>query len=158
MGSSIPTARANLYAALQGAAALAEPVQVVFGHPVGYQAREVVAILGVEGVDTDDKVLAESGPRQEERYAIVVAVQTWDQSAAPSDVPTLDARLWALYDAVRDAVMADRTLGGALFNGWCNVASADPEDSPVPAVSDSGRQQGWLAFTRLKVLCTSRIE
>lgn len=143
---------------LKASAALAEPVQVVFGAPVGYQAAEVVAILGVEGVDTDDKVLASTGPRQEERYGIVVHVQSWDKSASEVDVPTLDGRLWTLYDAVRDVVMADRTLDGALVNGWATVASADPEDSPAPAVNDSGRQHGWVAWARLKVLCTSRIE
>lgn len=159
MGSTIPAARANLYAMLSDAATLAEPVQVVFGPPIGYQARECVAILGVSSLDTDDKVLATSGPVQEESYAIHVHIQTWDESAAEADVPDVDARLWALYDAFRDVVMADRTLDGALSAtaGWANVATGDPEDSPAPAVNDSGQQHGWVAWVRCKVLCRARI-
>lgn len=158
MGSSIPAARLNLYTALRDAPALADPVQVAFGVPVGYQAREIVTLLGVDNVDTDDKLLGQSGPLREETYAIIVHVQTWDQSASEADVPALDARLWALYDAVRDVVKASRNLNGALTNGWARVGTADPEESPAPAIDDSGRQQGWVAWTRCRVLCRARIE
>lgn len=158
MGSSIPAARANLHAALEAADGLADPVQVGFGLPGIYQALEVVAIRGIQSVDTDDKVLAAgAGPWQEERYAILLRIQTVDLGGTEDDLPTLDGRLWELYDAVRDAVMADRTLDGALFNGWATVTSADPEDSPAPAVGEDGRQVGYIAWTDMKILCTSRI-
>lgn len=157
MGSSIPAARANLYAMLAAAPALAEPVQVGFGLPGIYQALQVVGIRGIGNVATDDEVLATGGPVQEERYAILLRLQVVDLGAGEDDLPALDARLWELYDAVRDVVMGDRTLDGALFNGWANVATADPEDSPAPAIGEDGRQAGYMAWTDLKILCRSRI-
>jgi hypothetical protein len=161
MPSSIPAARLNLYTLLDGVPALSA-VQVTFAAPeIVAEENEVVAILGVEAIATEDVLLGVS--QQEESYQILLRAKSHDRSCdgSPSELQALDARIWSYYEAVRAAVNGDPQLGGALDVFKAIVATAEPgggsDASPLPAVTENEQADGWVAFLDFRVLCRSRI-
>jgi hypothetical protein len=160
MPSSIPAARLNLYTMLDAAPALSA-VQVTFAAPeIINEEHEVVAILGVEAIATEDVLLGVS--QQDESYQILLRAKSHDRdcNGSPSELQALDAKIWSYYEAVRAAVNADRTLGGAL-NINAIVATAEPgggtDASPLPAVTEEGTADGFVSFLDFRLLCRSRI-
>jgi len=172
MASSIPAARANLHSMLVEAFADVptitpdqDAVQVTYGPPVAHtEEHEVVAILGVSNIGSEDVTVG--GSRQEETYSVECAVKVWDPTCDGSteELKELDQQAWGHYEAVRAAVQADRTLGGALPSGWATVAvaSADAGGSGMSPVPVGGEDEdrpgmGWMALVNFEVQCRARI-
>jgi hypothetical protein len=162
MPSSIPAARLNLFNLLDAAPALSA-VQVTFAAPeIVTEETEVLAILGVESIATEHAVLGVS--QQDESYQILLRAKSHDRSCngSPSELQALDARIWSYYEAVRAAVNANPTLSGALSDvAPAFVATAEPgggsDASPLPAVTEEGTADGFVAFLDFRLLCRSRI-
>lgn len=145
MGTSIGAARAYLHAALVAAAPLAG-VQVVFGAPDAYEEQEVVAILGFGPVGDEPAAIGQR--RQEEQYRIEVAIKVHDPAA--NTAAGVEARAMALYDAVRDVVKDNETLGDTVT--FCLPAGADA--SPGALSAQGG---GWVMFITAGVECVARL-
>lgn len=169
MASSIPAARLNLFNLLVAAFSAVptlrpteQPtVQVTYGPPEEHaEEHEVVAILGVDDVETDWSTLGATN-NQEERYAINLRCKVWDPTCdgSPADLQTIDQQVWLFYDTIRGAVNDNPQLAGALSVFPAIVATGTPAtqgssgESPVPALDDPG----WVAFVDCSVVCRSRI-
>lgn len=169
MPSSIPTARLNLFNLLTTAFASVPTLrpteqptaQVTYGPPEEHtEEHEVVAIIGVDDVETDWATLGASN-NQEERYSINLRCKVWDPSCdgSPAALQTIDQQVWLFYDTIRGAVNDNPTLSGALSAFPAIVATGTPTtqggsgESPVPAFEDTG----WVAFVDCSVVCRSRI-
>lgn len=146
MPSSIPGARANLFAALEAATWPDPQPQVVYGAPAAYEEQRVVAVLGFGPVGDEPAAIGQR--RQEETYRIEVAIKVHDPAA--DDAAGVEAATMALYDVAWAVVHDDPTLGGAVTVAWPGGA----DESPGAQAADKG---GWVMFVSLFVACTARI-
>jgi hypothetical protein len=159
MPSSIPAARANLFAALTASPALSG-IQCTYGPPeVHTEDHKVVALMGVESIATEHATLGDGG--QEESYSIGLRAKVHDPSCNgdPAELQAIDAEIWGFYEAVRAVVNGDQTLGGVV-NISAIVATAgegESDESPLPAVDENGTAVGWFALLSFKVLVRTRI-
>jgi hypothetical protein len=160
--ASFQLARRNLRNLLRTAsetpAHVLEGVQVALGPPINYEADEVVALLGMDAVDTDWATTT----TQEDRWDIAGRIKVhhpW-ASGEPDEIDALDERAWAIFDACRvivDGAPGDYQLGGALVDGWAIMTPTSGEDGPLPAVnSDTGEAAGWVEYIPFVVRCTAR--
>ena len=145
MGSSISPARANLFAALTAAPALAD-WQVVYGAPDVYEEQNVVAVLGFGPVGDEPAAIGQR--RQQENYRIDVAIKAHDPAA--STASSVEDLAMSAYDAVRSVVTANPTLGGAVTN----ALPAGTDESPGAQSAEGG---GWVMFITAGVECVARI-
>lgn len=142
MATAIPTAYAALYDALRAGL----DCQVSFGPPELYEAHEVVALAGMRGSEEDAAVGVQ---RREENFWITVRLKVWGMTAGSEGAKHTHDRAWGLYDDVRAAVHADRTLGGAV-----RVAGVG---TPTSAGITGAAEGGWVIFIDCEVDCRARI-
>lgn len=150
MTTSIGAARVALYDLLAAVSwpANTDPtdsVQVSFGLPGDEEHREVVALMGVE--DSDEEPGALGQRRQEESYRLVVGIKVHDPGAP--DAQTVDARGWLLYETVRQVVLGNLALGGAV-----RTALPSGRRGPGTQPAEGG---GFVFFVELFVDCAQRV-
>lgn len=146
MPTSIPGARANLFAALAAAPWPSPAPQVTYGSPDAYEDQQVVAMLGFSPVDDDPAAIGQR--RQEEAYRIEVKIKVHDPAAATGR--SVEVRSMALYDVAWNVVIDNPDLGGAVT--FCHPSGAEASDGPLAA--EGG---GWVMFVSIFVACTARI-
>jgi hypothetical protein len=160
-GSRLGPARAALFDQLTGWPDLADH-QVAFGLPVELGPR----VVAVRGLATGDEVTELLGPASPgtERFGIVVQVVVYDPNAGDADCPTIDAAAFELADAVRDAVLDNRTLrpsgdpGHVLDATVVSTTSAGvvhPYDFP-DFDTRPGTETGRVCAIDLVIACTAR--
>ena len=140
MASAIAAAYANIYDVLQSAL----DVQVAYGVPALYEQDEVVAILGFRGSEEDAAI---GGQRREENFWITIRIKVWQTS---DDSKRVADRTLALYDEVRAAIHADRTLKGAVR--LAGVGTPVNQEGVEPATGG-----GRVMFLDCEVDCRARI-
>lgn len=128
-----------------------EGVQVAFGVPTDYEEQEVVSLMGVRDASEDEAQLGAAN--KWETFALEVGVKVHKPDG---DARAVFLRTCEIYDSIRDVVHGrerddDRTLDGALGNGWATIASRDT-DVLAPA-----KEGGWIMFQRVLVVCRARV-
>lgn len=165
-GSQIGAARAALFALLETAAGTVGNalygVQVTFGPPDQYEAPEVVSILGIRNSNESSVVLGNQRPHRDERFAIEVAVKSYQASGTAETVDARVAGIGGMYEAVRTVVLTHDRLGlAATAMGWCMPTGLDsdgPIRPPKQDPQDGGDrfEPGWLMRLDLLVECVAR--
>lgn len=148
MPSAISASRQALHTLLAASSAL-NGVQVTFGVPAGYEEREVVALTGVVAAGAEFAALG--GQRKEETFGLQVAIKVHDPAG---DSDTVDARGFALYEAVRDVLTGNINLSGTVRQA---IVGSLVTDGVQPAVDESGTAQGCVIFLTATVNCAVRI-
>ena len=121
--------------------------------------RKVVALMGVESIATEHATIGDGG--QEESYSIGLRAQVHDPgcNGDPAELQAIDTTIWGAYEAVRQTVKADQTLGGVVTISAivATAGEGESDESPVPALTEEGTAWGWVAFLSFKVLVRTRI-
>lgn len=117
MASSFPAALDYLVEAIRELPEVAPPVVVEDGWPVARSDQMIV--LGINPEEDDSEATASYGDLQGTEHESVevpsiIAVRMVGADAASA----ARVRAFALYDAIRDLVRSDRTLGGAVRPGF----------------------------------------
>lgn len=147
MASSIPTARSNLVAALEAmqATTLAGVAVIRSGSAKARSEREQIIVLNAINIRRDPVNLG--GFRFDERYEVPVRVEVL---LAGSDVEAAEVRMWELVTIVEQAVMATKTLAGA-------VSAAVPAGIPDGEDSGVGDNRTVFAGLTLNVDCWAQV-
>lgn len=140
MASALAMAHANLYNVLSSEL----DVQVTYGVPDPYEENEVVAIRGFRSSEEDAAIGAQ---RREENFWITLTIKVWRTGG---DSKHIADRTFAIYDEVRAAVHADRTLNGAVR--LAGVGNANSLEGIQPAAAG-----GRIMFLDCEVDCRARI-
>ncbi len=145
MGSSIPTARTNLVAALQALTAVGQPlagVQVVrSGDQRETHYHERITVENAADIVREHHLGAQ---RTRERYAIPVTVEILKSG---SDIQAAEVRMWAVMTEVEKLVTPmTQTLTGTVDS----IAVGDIPDGEVSGPT-SDRQVMAAATVRLEV-------
>jgi hypothetical protein len=159
MGSSISAARLALDDMLTVAAAdntsVLFEVQTTFGTPLEDEEQEVVAILGISDPSEATETLGPEA-RRRELYRIELTVKVYDPTAGsePADRRAVDARCFALADAVRSVVEADTTLAGTVNTAHVVNQRSDGLAHPFDAAGK--RLPGWVVHVDMSIACRAR--
>lgn len=159
--STAPAVKAALVDRLRADAALAG-VQISHGHPYPDRLEREVVIVGrvtaqsrvgdrYQGGHTP-RALGSAGAR-EERYSIELVLNT--SGAARDRYPDLEARAYAIADAIDESVRAWRSTTPAAYDGvarWVLVASVeDREGLSIPGRDTEPPEGGRECVVRVEL-------
>lgn len=146
MASSIPTARTSLVTILEALQATTlAGVAVIRSGTAKPRDTEIIVVQNATQITRDPINLG--GFRFDERYLIPVRVEVFKKGA---DIQAAETRMWQLVTIVEQAVMATKTLAGA-------VSSALPDG--IPEGEDSGPvdDRSVAAGLTLNVACWAQV-
>lgn len=128
-------------------------VQVTFGAPDQIEEQEVVAILGVSGLDEISRVLGPQPNKRDETFSLDVAVRC--EKPAGTAKETWE-RGWAMYQAIRSIVLNNQTLTSTVFTAFPVPNETTGVVRPLADDGTERRLPGWAIRIDMGIICRYR--